>query len=116
MAPARGNRGLAPRSRGVGPPAARTDRCASLLRRSAVLGDTCTDAAGIAPPPNWFREAVADRSGECALLEHPRANNSAALRVADPPCAYASRKPLHALTALRGPREPTGRCAAIALA
>jgi hypothetical protein len=35
---ARGNRGLAPRSRGVGPPAARTDRCASLLRRSAALG------------------------------------------------------------------------------
>jgi hypothetical protein len=95
----------------------RPERTAALLSCVVALRSVaCTDAAGIAPPPSRFRAAVADRSGDCALLEHPRANNSAALRVADAPCAYASRKPLHALTALRGPREPPGRCAAIALA
>ena len=94
--PARGNRGLAPRSRGVGPPAARTDRCAPLLRRSAPLGrlhGRRRHRSTAEPVPRCRRRPLRRLRAPGA----PARKNSAALRVADAPCAYASRKPLHAL-------------------
>ena len=105
--PAARNRGLAPRDRGGEPAgqerAARPAplRCAPLERLHGRRG--CTPACA------GFR-CAAPTVPACALLEHPRANNSAALRVACRSLPYASRSPFRSFVAALRARA-AARCA-----